>query len=164
MNNPYKYNSMMEDQDPQNQPVCVGKDPSGVCEVIGQSCAGEGECGKTFQCFQGNNEQDAISQCEGSGGGPLGPPHGGKPHGGKPHGGKPIGGKPIGGKPIGGKPIGGQGGKTNGGSPSPSPGSKNWWNTPAGIATIIAIALGSAILITLIFWLIRRAVSKKKRK
>ena len=147
-NNPYGYNSMMEDQDPQNQPVCVGKDPSGVCEVIGQSCAGERECGKTFQCFQGNNEQDAISQCEGSGGGPLGPPHGGnKPHGGKPHGGKPIG---------------GQGGKTNGGSPSP--GSKNWWNTPAGIATIIAIALGSAILITLIFWLIRRAASKKKRK
>ena len=153
MSNPYKYNSMMEDQDPENQPVCVGKDPSGVCEVIGQSCAGEGECGKTFQCFQGNNEQDAISQCEGSGGGPLGPPHGGN---------KPHGGKPIGDKPHGGKPIGGQGGKTNGGSPSP--GSKNWWNTPAGIATIIAIALGSAILITLIFWLIRRAASKKKRK
>ena len=153
MSNPYSYNSMMEDQDPQNQPVCVGKDPSGVCEVIGQSCAGEGECGKTFQCFQGNNEQDAISQCEKSGGGPLGPPHGGD---------KPHGGKPIGGKPHGGKPIGGQGGKTNGGSPSP--GSKNWWNTPAGIATIIAIALGSAILITLIFWLIRRAASKKKRK
>ena len=149
MNNPYRYNSMMEDQDPKNQPVCVGKDPSGVCEVIGQSCAGEGECGKTFQCFQGKTEADAISQCEGSGGGPLGPPHGGKPHGGKPHGGKPVG---------------GQGGKTNGGSPSPSPGSKNWWNTPAGIATIIAIALGSAILITLIFWLIRRAASKKKRK
>ena len=54
------------------------KTPRGVCEVIGQTCAGEGDISSNLtHAIKEMNEQDAISQCEGSGGGPLGPPHGG---------------------------------------------------------------------------------------
>ena len=159
MNNPYDYNSMPKDKlDVERIYKACARYDGTECEIVAQSTNGckeqEGlECDKPYKCFPDKigsknldeSKENAMTQCRNNM-----MPHGG---GNQPHGG--------GNQPHGGNPVGGGG---NGGGPSPSSGSKSWWNSPAGIATIIAIALGSAILITVVFYFIRRATMKKRSK